>query len=132
MIAVAPVRNVKNTCPTQALVDRRVLSERCISYLTIEHKGVIEQTLARHFQGWWYGCDICQEVCPWNRFAAEAGDSRLCGSDDEALILEMDETAFTAFCSGRALKRISYAQFRRNLLVALWSLSRYEECKTIR
>lgn len=111
-------------CPTQALVGRRVLSERCISYLTIEHHGVIPKDLARNFQGWWYGCDICQEACPWNKFAVEAGDKRFLGQDSEAEVLALRETNFTQFTAGRAIGRISYAQFRRNLLVALWSLQR--------
>lgn len=118
-----------DACPTQALQDRRVLSERCISYLTIEHKGVIPRALAQHFQGWWYGCDICQEQCPWNRFAGEAGDARLCGNDNEHELLQIRAENFTTFRSGRALNRISYEQFRRNLLVALWSLDRHQECQ---
>ena len=119
-----------DACPTQALLERRVLSERCISYLTIEHKGVIPRDLAQHFDGWWYGCDICQEQCPWNRFAGAAGDQRLCGTDSEQDMFAIDnEDSFASFRSGRALNRISYEQFRRNLLVALWSLQRHQECE---
>ncbi len=116
-------------CPTHALIDRRVLSERCISYLTIEHQGVIEKSLAKHFQGWWYGCDICQEVCPWNKFSVPSGDQRFIGEDSEHDILQLREEEFSTFTQGRALGRISYAQFRRNLLVALWSLKRHTDCQ---
>jgi epoxyqueuosine reductase len=56
-------------CPTQAIIEPYILdSNRCISYLTIEHRGDIPSELSKDFNGWIYGCDICQDVCPWNRF----------------------------------------------------------------
>jgi epoxyqueuosine reductase len=56
-------------CPTNAITEPYIVdSNRCISYLTIEHKGAIETELSTKFENWVYGCDICQDVCPWNRF----------------------------------------------------------------
>jgi len=56
-------------CPTQAIIEPYVLdSTKCLSYLTIEHKGPIPDELKPGFNRWIYGCDICQDVCPWNRF----------------------------------------------------------------
>lgn len=117
----------ERACPTAALVGGRALSERCISYLTIEHAGVIPRALAERFAGWWFGCDICQEVCPWNRFAGAAGDARLAGRDRDADLLAVTAASFDQHFAGRAVRRIGYVRFRRNLLVALWSLGRQGE-----
>ncbi len=60
-------------CPTLAIVEPYVLdSSKCISYLTIEHRGEISPSLQGSLNGWIYGCDICQDVCPWNRFQKPA------------------------------------------------------------
>lgn len=118
-------------CPTGALVGRRVISTRCISYLTIEHQGVIPRHLAEHFGGWWYGCDICQEVCPWNRFAPPAGDQRLEGRDHEPHLLQLRADTFDAYFAGRAQRRLGWSRFRRNLLVALWSQGRLDEAQSL-
>ena len=123
-------RNCERDCPTAALVDRRVLSERCISYLTIEHQGVIARDLAQHFQGWWFGCDVCQMVCPWNRFAdGTQVDERLRGHDAEQQLLAIRADQFDAYFAGRAVRRTGYERFRRNLLVAYWSLGKMDICQ---
>lgn len=114
-------------CPTGALSGRRVLTERCISYLTIEHRGVIPRQLAVRFEGWWFGCDLCQEACPWNRFAPPADDPRLTGDERDADLLAVTAAGFDAHFSGRAVRRIGYERFRRNLLVARWSLNQGTE-----
>ena len=66
-----------DACPTQCILPNRTLdSRRCISYLTIENKGEIPEDLRESIGNWVFGCDICQQVCPWNRFSPEA-DSAL-------------------------------------------------------
>jgi epoxyqueuosine reductase len=61
-----------DACPTDAIREPYIVdSNRCISYLTIEHRGEIAESLGNNFDHWIYGCDICQDVCPWNRFQQE-------------------------------------------------------------
>jgi epoxyqueuosine reductase len=62
-----------DACPTDAIREPYIVdSNRCISYLTIEHRGEIAESLGEKFDRWIYGCDICQDVCPWNRFEKES------------------------------------------------------------
>ena len=121
----------ETACPTGALTGRRCLTERCISYLTIEHQGVIPRDLAAKFNGWWFGCDLCQEVCPWNRFAPPGEDARLAGSDHEADLLALTADRFDLHFAARAIRRLTWPRFRRNLLVALWSLGRLDEARQV-
>lgn len=63
-----------DACPTQCILPNRTIdARRCISYLTIENKGDIPETLRSKISNWVFGCDICQQVCPWNRFSSPAG-----------------------------------------------------------
>lgn len=110
-----------DACPTDAFVSPRVLdATRCISYLTIEQKGPIPDELAPRLDGWVFGCDVCNEVCPWNvRFAAESpieayrprAEARL---DDETFE-RMDEAGFARRFGDSPFARPGLAGMRRNL-----------------
>jgi len=115
-------------CPTGAFVGPRVLdATRCISYLTIEYKGEIPATLADRFQGWTFGCDICNEVCPWNvSFAAETTvpDYLPRGDLDHAgpsFFEELSEAEFEHRFGDTALARAGLAGMRRNWRIAIRS-----------
>ncbi|HEU4698972.1 MAG TPA: tRNA epoxyqueuosine(34) reductase QueG [Gemmatimonadales bacterium] len=115
-----------DACPTQAFVAPRVLdATRCISYLTIEQKGPIPDDLAPQLDGWAFGCDACQDVCPWNqRFATEstvpefAPRGHLAGVDAAALDA-MDDAEFARRWADTPLERPGLAGLRRNLRAAL-------------
>jgi len=112
-----------DACPTRALTaPGRVDSRLCISYLTIENKGGIPLELRPLIGDRLYGCDICAEVCPWNRFAQEATPLLLSASRDFAKlplgrILEMDTVAFAAAFKGSPIKRIKRVGLLRNACV---------------
>ena len=115
-----------DACPTGALVEPRVLdATRCISYLTIEQRDPIPDSVAERLDGWVFGCDICNEVCPWNqRFAeptsAEEFRSRhlLDGAGPE-LFDEMDEEEFSRRFGDTPLERPGLRGMRRNFHAAL-------------
>jgi epoxyqueuosine reductase len=118
-----------DACPTQAIVaDGVVDSRHCISYWTIEHRGAIPVERRSGVGGWIFGCDVCQEVCPWNeRFARVAPEERFARRTDlarldAAEILRMDESAFRARFSGTALMRAKWEGMRRNACVVLGNL----------
>lgn len=110
-----------DACPTAALVEPRVLdATRCISYLTIEQKGPIPDELAPQLGGWTFGCDVCNDVCPWNVKFAEPATvpdylPRLdLAGDDPELFEAMDEPEFARRFSHTALSRPGLAGMRRN------------------
>ena len=111
-------------CPTAAIVGPGKLdARRCISYLTIEHKGTIPIEHREAIGNRVFGCDDCQIVCPWNRFArrsAEADFAPRHGLEKESIaaLLGWDEATFLARTEGMALRRVNYAQWVRNLAVA--------------
>ena len=76
-------------CPTQALNEYRIDAGKCISYLTIEHRGNFEDGQSE-LHDWIYGCDVCQEVCPWNISFSKVSETLLLGwiSGDEAKFME--------------------------------------------
>ncbi len=112
-------------CPTDAFpAPYRLDARRCISYLTIEHKGPIARHLRPALGNRIFGCDDCLAVCPWNKFARRAREARLAGRPDlEAPALAdlatLDDPAFRARFSGSPVKRIGRNRFLRNVLIAI-------------
>lgn len=111
-------------CPTDAIVAPYVLdNRRCISYLTIEHKGPIPLALRPAIGNWVFGCDICQEVCPVNRKAPAARDPNFGRRDLSALdlidLLQMSEEQFRQRFAGTPLMRAKHAGMQRNACIAL-------------
>ena len=111
-------------CPTDAFVGPRQLDARkCISYLTIEYKGSIPLEIRPLIGNRIFGCDDCQLICPWNRFASPTTVRDFEPRhqlDNTAIVdlLEWDEPTFQSKTEGMALKRVSYSQWVRNLAVA--------------
>ena len=112
-----------DACPTDAFPAPYVLdARRCISYLTIEHRGDIEPALAAKMGEWQFGCDICQDVCPWNRRAPvtrEAAFQPTAPYPGAAAVAGMDDEAFRARFAGTPLTRPKAQGMRRNARIAL-------------
>ncbi|WFU02154.1 tRNA epoxyqueuosine(34) reductase QueG [Rhizobium sp. CB3171] len=113
-----------DVCPTAAFpAPYQLDARRCISYLTIEHKGPIDPQLRPLIGNRIYGCDDCLAACPWNKFASAAAEMKLVARDDLrepsiAFLLDLDDAAFRAFFSGSPVKRIGRDRFIRNVLIA--------------
>ena len=109
-------------CPTQAFVAPYKLdARRCISYLTIEHKGQIPKEFRHAIGNRVFGCDDCLAVCPWNKFAARAAESKFLGPQSMpalADLLRLDDQEFRQKFAGSPVRRAGHARFLRNLLVA--------------
>ena len=110
-------------CPTQAFpAPYQLDARRCISYLTIEHKGAIDPDLRPLLGNRIYGCDDCLAACPWNKFAvtaSEIGYTNRVGAPPLAELAALDDTAFRARFSGSPIKRIGRDRFLRNVLYAI-------------
>jgi epoxyqueuosine reductase len=112
-------------CPTDAFpAAYRLDATRCISYLTIEHRGPIPHALRPLMGNRIYGCDDCLAVCPWNRFAATAGEAKLRAREDLtapllAELAALDDAGFRARFAGSPIKRIGRNRFVRNVLIAV-------------
>ncbi len=111
-------------CPTHALVGPRELDARlCIAYLTIEHRGVIPATIRPQMGNWVFGCDICQDVCPWNRKRHIAQHPKLQPHPDRIApplleLLALDEDAFRQRFAGSPVMRAKWMGFMRNVCIA--------------
>jgi epoxyqueuosine reductase len=114
-----------DVCPTQAFIAPYQLDARlCVSYLTIEHKGVIDRNLRPAIGNRIYGCDDCLAACPWNKYAQTAHELKLIQRDELAQLslaqcAQMDEAQFRTFFAGGPIKRIGHQRFLRNVLIAI-------------
>lgn len=112
-------------CPTDAFPEPyRLDPRRCISYLTIEHKGPVDEELRAKLGNRIYGCDDCLAVCPWNKFAVEASEIRYASRPDLlnaplAELAGLDDATFRAKFSGSPIKRIGRDRFVRNVAYAI-------------
>lgn len=109
-----------DACPTGAITaPYQVEARRCISYLTIEHRGEIDAGLKEKIGPWLYGCDVCQDVCPHNRAAPAASDAALrprfaSGSLDPHEVMSWSEQEYRDRLRGSAMKRVKLPMLRRN------------------
>ena len=110
-------------CPTQAFpAPFQLDARRCISYLTIEHRGPVDPDLRAGLGNRIYGCDDCLAVCPWNKFAQAATEMRYAATAEAPLLEELaglNDAAFRARFSGSPIKRIGRERLVRNVLYAI-------------
>jgi epoxyqueuosine reductase len=110
-----------DACPTEAIVQPYVVDgSKCISYLTIELKDAIPNDFKGKMHNWMFGCDICQDVCPWNRFSQP--NNEIAFTPDERILnfskrewIEITEDLFKEIFKNSAVKRTKYKGFKRNL-----------------
>ncbi|HEY8579125.1 MAG TPA: tRNA epoxyqueuosine(34) reductase QueG [Beijerinckiaceae bacterium] len=114
-----------DACPTDAFpAPYRIDARRCVSYLTIEHKGQIPAAMREKIGARIYGCDDCLAACPWNKFAQTAREAKLQARADLeaprlAELVALDEAGFRALFAGGPVKRVGHARFLRNVLLAI-------------
>ena len=109
-----------DSCPTEALTPYNIDASRCISYLTIELKDQIPSEFNNKMEDWSFGCDICQEVCPWNRFSKPHNEPLFVPRSELLEFTKKDweeltETTFDTIFKNSAVKRTQYKGLKRNL-----------------
>ncbi len=109
-----------DSCPTEAITPYQVDASKCISYFTIELKEEIPEQVKGKFEDWIFGCDICQEVCPWNRFAQPHHEPDFIAVDelfkmDKVKWESLDEMAYRGLFKDSAVKRAKYQGLKRNI-----------------
>jgi epoxyqueuosine reductase len=125
-------RRCLDICPTDAFpAPYRLDARRCIAYLTIEHQGHIDAALRPGIGNRVFGCDDCLAVCPWNKFAEAAQETRLALKDeldglDLATLARLDDAGFRALFAGTPVKRTGRDRFLRNVLIAIGNSGRAE------
>jgi epoxyqueuosine reductase len=117
-----------DACPTQAITEPYVVdSNKCISYATIElREPELPNEVAQNLAGWFYGCDICQDVCPWNRFEQQTDEAQFRPREDNvnpklADVLELTPATYAERFRGSAMKRAKLAGLQRNARALLES-----------
>lgn len=112
-----------DACPTGAIIEPGMVdARRCISYLTIEHRSAIPEEFRQAFGNRIFGCDICQEVCPWNRKVSEVTDPQLAPvprNYDLDLLASLSREEFLELFRKSPVRRAGWEGFRRNVAVAL-------------
>jgi epoxyqueuosine reductase len=118
-------RRCLDACPTGALIaPYQMDATRCISYLTIEHRGPLDPSLMEGMGRQVFGCDICQDVCPWNRKAPISADPDLAPRDELVnpsldWLAQLDEAQFEKLFNGSPIRRTGFQGLRRNIAVAM-------------
>ncbi|MEO6787875.1 MAG: tRNA epoxyqueuosine(34) reductase QueG [Chthoniobacteraceae bacterium] len=123
-------------CPTSAITAPHELDARlCISYLTIENKGPIPESLRPLIGDRIYGCDDCLDACPWNRFAHQSRESRFAAREFVTMplrdFLALDDDAFRTLFRGSPIKRIKRPRFLRNVCVALGNIGTSDDLSAL-
>ncbi len=115
-------RRCIDACPTDAIAQQGYFldASKCISYLTIELRDAIPGEFQEHMDGWMFGCDICQDVCPWNRFSQRHAEPAFEPHEDLLALSQRDWQELTEETFGRifkksAVKRVKYAGLKRNI-----------------
>ncbi|MCH7612166.1 MAG: tRNA epoxyqueuosine(34) reductase QueG [Candidatus Marinimicrobia bacterium] len=109
-----------DVCPTKALGEYEIYAEKCISYLTIEHRGQLPDVRSELYN-WIYGCDICQEICPWNQKFSRKTDKKYFHPREEIITWTdenwqaLDEEGFRKLFKGSAVKRTKFSGLSRNI-----------------
>jgi len=110
-----------DACPTDAITKAQVIdAQKCISYLTIENKKEIPKELQKNMNGYIFGCDICQEVCPWNKFSTPHNEESFLPNKEIKKYrkkdwIELTEETFNVIFKGSAVKRAKYSGLKRNI-----------------
>ena len=113
-------RRCIDACPTGCILpDRTIDANDCLSYHSIENRKLIPEAIMERFSNQIFGCDICQSVCPWNRFAPVEQNNEMLTLDQMESILSMDESAFNDRFGNTPVSRVRYTGLKRNILIYL-------------
>ena len=120
------------SCPTGCILpDRTISSSSCISYLTIENKGTIPEHLRDQFGNWFFGCDLCQIVCPWNQKGSGSEEAQNMTPEELISLLSMSASQFNAKYKDSAFSRAKRHGLQRNALVWMGNHLNFADVKVI-